>query len=516
MDPSRPDASAVAIRQGRFLHVGDRDAARAALGGSPAVVDLGGRCVVPGLTDAHLHFKWYAESLRSVDAETPTMDEAVARVRAAAGRSAPGDWITGYGWNHNVWGSGSLPDLGPLDAAAPANPVALMAKSGHALWVSSLALKAAGIRLDTQDPEGGKIAHGRDGMPSGVLLENAMRLVNSVIPPQSTQGLAAMMTDAQAEAHKRGLTGIHDFDSTLAFQALAEMDARGALTLRVVKGIPRERLDAAISLGIRSGFGGNMLRLGSLKMFADGALGPQTAWMIAPYEGTWSTGIPTMTEEELLTDITRANAAGISCAVHAIGDAACHAVLDAYERAAKTAQPDGRPLRNRIEHVQLLHPDDLGRLAGLGVIASMQPIHATSDMLIAEKHWGSRCATAYAWKSLLDRGTVLAFGSDCPVEICDPLSGIHAAVTRRRADGTPGPEGWRPELRLSVEQAVAAYTTGAAFAAGREAELGSITPGKLADLTVLEKDIFAIDPHDIRGAGVAATMVGGRLVFGDL
>jgi hypothetical protein len=521
MDPSLRSAKAVAIRHGRFLIVGDEQGARAALGGSPTTFDLGGRCVLPGLTDAHLHFKWYAESLRSVPAETPTMEEAVARVRAAAERSAPGEWITGYGWNHNVWGNGSLPDARPLDAAAPANPVALMAKSGHALWVSSLALKAAGIRLDTSDPEGGKIAHGKDGMPSGVLLEKAMELVHAVIPPQSARGLADMMVDAQTEAHRRGLTGFHDFDNTLAFKALQEMERRGALALRIVKGIPRERLDGAISLGIRTGFGGDMLRLGSLKLFADGALGPQTAWMIAPYEGTWSTGIPTMTEEELFTDISRANAAGISCAVHAIGDAACHAVLDAYERAGAgvpgTARGSpgavGPTLRNRIEHAQLLHPDDLDRFARLGVIASMQPLHATSDMLIAERHWGRRCATAYAWKTLLERGAALAFGSDCPVEICDPLAGIHAAVTRRRSDGTPGPEGWRPELRLSVEQAVAAYTTGPAFAAGREADLGSITPGKCADLTILEKDIFTIDPHEIRQVRVAATMVGGRFVY---
>jgi predicted amidohydrolase YtcJ len=517
MEESSPLASAVAIRDGRFLHVGDEAGARAAIGGSPRAIDLEGRCVLPGLTDAHLHFKWYAESLRAVDVETASLDEAVARVGARARVAQPGAWITGTGWNHNVWGTGALPDSRPLDKAAPRNPVALQAKSGHALWVNSLALEKAGIGLETPDPEGGKIAHGKDGAPSGVLLENAAALVHSVIPKPTIGELADWMLDAQTAAHRVGLTGVHDFDSTLALQAFLDLEARGALALRVVKGIPHEHLSAAIALGMRSGFGGELLTLGPLKMFADGALGQQTAWMLAPYEASWATGILTLTEEQLFEDIRKANAAGIACAVHAIGDAACHVVLNAFEKAAEAnVRVGSRGLRNRIEHAQLLHPDDLERLARLGIIASMQPLHATSDMVIAERHWGARCAGAYAWRSLLEAGTSLAFGSDCPVEILAPLAGIHAAVTRRRADGSPGPEGWRPEQRLSVEQAVAGYTLGAAFAAGRERELGSIAPGKLADLTVLDKDIFSIDPQEIRSTSVSATIVGGGLVYNAL
>ena len=523
MEAAAPRASAIAVRGGRIRHVGNDTAVRAAAGGTRGVqsIDLQGRCVLPGLTDSHLHFKWFAESLAAVDVETATLDEAVARVRARAQTAEPGAWITGTGWNHNVWGTGALPDLEPLDGAAPRNPVALQAKSGHALWVNSLALLKAGIRLETPDPEGGKIAHGKDGTPSGILLENATHLVHAVIPKSTRGDLARMMRDAQTAVHRLGLTGVHDFDSSLALQAFLELESRGELALRVVKGIPHEHLPAAIDLGMRTGFGGERLRLGQVKMFADGALGPQTAWMLAPYEGSWATGIPTLSEEQLVIDISRANAAGIACAVHAIGDAACHMVLNAFEKSAHAAPGPGaggglRGLRNRIEHVQLLHPDDLGRLARLGIVASMQPLHATSDMLIAERYWGARCAGAYAWKSLLDEGTALAFGSDCPVEIPDPLAGIHAAVTRRRADGSPGPGGWRPEQRLSVEQAVGAYTMGAAYAAGREEELGSIAPGKLADLTVLDRDIFSIDPQEIRNTKVSATMVGGRLVWGAL
>ena len=276
-----------------------------------------------------------------------------------------GKVVTGTGWNHNVWGSGALPDARPLDAAAPRNPVALKGKSGHALWVNSLAMEKAGIRLDTPDPAGGNIAHGRDGLPSGIMLENAMDIVQAAIPAPTASELARMMLDAQAAAHRVGLTGVHDFDSTLALQAFLELEARGDLALRVVKGIPHEKLSAAIELGLRTGFGNGLLTLGPVKMFADGALGPQTAWMLAPYEGSWSTGIGTLTEEQMLDDISRANAVGIACAIHAIGDAACHVVLNAYEKAAASlgeARSGGGPaqsLRNRVEHVQLLHPDDL-------------------------------------------------------------------------------------------------------------------------------------------------------------
>jgi predicted amidohydrolase YtcJ len=507
MDPGRPLASAVAIRDGRFAAVGNEAEARAALPGGAPVRDLGGRCVLPGLTDAHLHFRWYAEALRSVDVETPTLEEAVARVATRAAVSPPGAWITGSGWNHNLWG-GSLPDRRPLDTAAPRNPVALKAKSGHALWANGLALEKAGIGVETPDPGGGQIAHGRDGLPSGVVLENAMDIVQRAIPKPTARELAGMMRDAQAAAHRAGLTGIHDFDSSLALQALHELDAAGELTLRVVKGIPHENLAAAVAMALRTGFGSEHIRIGQVKMFADGALGPRTAWMLAPYEGTWNTGIPTLSEQQLVEDITRANAAGLGCAVHAIGDAACHAVLNAYERAAG---PGARP-RNRIEHVQLLHPDDMPRLARLGVIASMQPIHATSDMLIAEAGWGRRCSGAYAWGSLLRTGTALAFGSDCPVETLDPIAGIHAAVTRRRVDGSPGPEGWYPAERVDIDPAVRAYTLGAAYAGCREGDLGSISVGKLADLTVLDRDIYAIEAHEIRAVKAAATMVGGRFV----
>jgi predicted amidohydrolase YtcJ len=284
-------------------------------------------------------------------------------------------------------------------------------------------------------------------------------------------------------------------------------------------------LDHAIGLGLRSGLGDEYLRIGGVKIYADGALGPQTAHMLAPFEGTdANTGIPTHTADELRDLVHRSREAGLSIAVHAIGDAANRAVLDAIQDVQRTrlnsqVTPSARhrasrlALPHRIEHVQLLHPDDVPRFAALGVVASMQPIHATSDLEMAERYWGRRSDYSYAWRSLLESGAYLAFGSDCPIETLDPLPGIHAAVTRRRADGSPGPEGWIPAQRLTVAQAVHAYTLGAAHASGEAHLKGSLTPGKLADLAVLSRDIFRNDPMAILQTNVEVTIFDGRVVY---
>jgi predicted amidohydrolase YtcJ len=514
MDARGTVASAVAARDGRIVFVGDDRGARdAAAGpGGAEVLDLGGACVLPGLVDAHLHFAWFARSLEEVDAGTRTRAEAVDRVRARAAATPAGQWIGGSSWDHNEWDR--LPTRQDLDAAAPRHPVALKAKSGHAMWVNSAALQRAGIRAGAADPPGGKIARDTAGVPTGILYENAMDLVWAVIPERPASAIAESMREAQRCALAAGLTGFHDFDGVPAFRALQLLDERGLLAMRVLKGIPREMLGEAAALGIRSGFGDGLLGIGHLKLFADGALGPQTAWMLEPYEGSSSTGIPTLTPDALRADIARARDAGIACAVHAIGDAAVRAVIDAYEAVRGGAGAAAPCLPDRIEHVQLVAAADIPRIAALGIVASMQPIHATSDMVIADRHWGARAATSYAWRSVLDAGATLAFGSDCPVETISPLAGIHAAVTRRRADGYPGPEGWRSLQRVSVEEAVRAYTLGAARAAGQENHVGTIEPGKLADFTVLEADPFAVDPHAIRDLPVRATIVAGSVRWG--
>jgi hypothetical protein len=284
--------------------------------------------------------------------------------------------------------------------------------------------------------------------------------------------------------------------------------------LRALVHVPGDDLEAARQLGLRSALGDEYLRIGGVKIFADGALGPQSAHMLAPYAGTADNcGLPTHSAKELAGLVGAAHSTGLSVAVHAIGDAANRAVLDAIASSRSSPPPSPPSLPDRIEHVQLLDPGDLPRLAQLDVVASMQPIHATSDMEMAQRYWGDRCEQAYAWRSLLDSGARLAFGSDCPIETLDPLAGIHAAVTRRRADGAPGPNGWIPAQRLTVTEAVHAYTLGAAHASGEAHLKGSLRPGKLADMVVLSGDIFAIDPMGIADIHVEKTIFDGRIVY---
>jgi predicted amidohydrolase YtcJ len=312
--------------------------------------------------------------------------------------------------------------------------------------------------------------------------------------------------------HRMGIVGIHNLEGAAALRALQHLRTTSELKLRVMAQIPEAELDAAIAMGIQSGLGDPLLRIGAVKVFSDGALGARTAWMIDPYEGEAdNVGISVASAEHMKAVLEKASGAGIAVFTHAIGDRANRVVLDAIEATRRAGI--GLHLRHRIEHAQVLHADDLDRFAALGVIPSMQPIHCTQDMLLADKHWGKRSRYAYAWRTLWDSGAVLAFGSDAPVETPDVLQGIHAAVTRTRADGTPGGDGWIPEERLSVEEAVWAYTAGAAYAGGEERIKGSITPGKLADLVVLSQDIFTTNPMAILETDVMATLFGGEFVY---
>ncbi|MFH1086694.1 MAG: amidohydrolase, partial [Chloroflexota bacterium] len=409
------------------------------------------------------------------------------------------------------WG-GRFPTAADLDRVTPDHPVRLSAKSGHAAWVNSRALALAGVTAATPDPAGGALVRDARGQPTGVLLEEAMRLVDAHIPPPNLEGVLAGMRAALAVVARAGLTSLHDMDGPLAFQAEQILRERDELTVRIVKSIPLAHLDEAIGLGLRTGLGDDWLRIGQVKMFADGALGPRTAWMLEGYASApEDTGIATTPVEVLRASVRRANAAGLGCAIHAIGDRACREVLDLYAD-ARGAHPGPR---NRIEHAQILHPDDTPRFGALGVIASMQPIHCTSDMHISDRHLGPRAAGAYAFRTLLATGATLAFGSDAPVEPVQPLIGIHAAVTRRRADGSPGWAGWHPEHRLSVSEALRGYTLGAAHAAGLEDRLGALAPGKLADVTILDGDLFEVASTDILTLQVLGTLVGGRWAWRD-
>ncbi len=354
--------------------------------------------------------------------------------------------------------------------------------------------------------------------PNGILFESAMGLIADAIPEPTAKQVEQAILQAQPRLLQMGLTGVHDFDRRRCFSALQHLHQQGQLRLRVTKSIPLEDLPQAAQLGLRSGFGDDTLRIGAVKGFADGALGPHTAAMFSAYEDEpQNTGILMLDAEELYEQGRAAVDSGLSLAIHAIGDRAVHEVLQAFSqlRAYEAAQQPGstKQLRHRIEHVQVIHPADQARLGELGVIASMQPIHATSDMVMADKFWGKRAAFAYAWRTQLDHGAMLVFGSDAPVESPNPFWGLHAAVTRRRADGSPGQEGWYPEQRLQLSEALHGFTTGPAYASGVEQRIGRLAPGYLADLLVLDRDMFLCDAEQIKSIRPAATMIGGAWVW---
>ena len=521
LNPQNPVASTLAIAQGRILAAGQEEPILAAYGNSASIHNLDGLFVLPGLTDAHIHLQHYALNLQKIDCEVPTKAECLKRVEERARNASPGSWILGHGWDHNYWtdGFGTAADL---DAIAPHNPVYLTAKSLHASWINSRAMEAAGIDIHTTDPVDGKILRFENGQPTGTLLEGASALVAAVIPEPSLPEVEAAIQQAIPRLWEMGITGVHDFDGAQCFEALQNLHFVGDLKLRVLKSIPLENLSSAIAVGLRSGFGDDWLRIGGVKIFMDGALGPQTAAMLQAYDNsTNNSGMLFISSETLLETGKQAIEHGISLAIHAIGDRANRAALDALEllrRSEHSSQGAQSPslLRHRLEHVQILHPKDLPRLAELGVIASVQPIHATSDMLVADRYLGRRARYAYAWRSLLEHNTLLAFGSDAPVDKPNPFAGLYAAVTRRREDGFPGREGWHPEQRLPIAEALHGFTTGPAWAAGMENHVGRLAPGFLADLLILDRSPLDCSPGELKDLKPLATMVGGEWVYWNL
>ena len=512
-DQFRQEASVLVIDRDRVAALGGPELFDV-FGVRASREDMGGRVILPGLTDAHIHLMHYALGLQRLDVETPSKAAALQRVAERAAKTPPGEWILGHGWQQNDWG-GEFPSAAELDTVAPQNPVYLTGKSLHVSWANTAALGRAGIGPGTPDPANGKILRAGNGQPTGILLETAMQIVEDALPKIDEKRVAAAIEAALPSLWQLGLTGAHDFDYRTAFMALQILDKDQRLKFRVTKSVPLELLPHAAALGLRTGFGSQYLRIGSVKVFMDGALGPRTAAMLKPYEGQpENRGILNMDGEQFFEVGRQAADVGLSMTGHAIGDRALHEILDGYQQLRAYEHEHGLPaLRHRIEHVQLLHPDDAGRLGEMGIIASMQPIHATSDMLAANKYWGERVNLAYAWRTQLDAGAPLAFGSDAPVEAPNPFLGLHAAVTRRRADGNPGPQGWHPEQRLSMREALAGYTTGAAYAAGWEDKLGRLSPGYYADLVVLEKDPFTCPPADLLEMQAAATMLAGEWLW---
>lgn len=521
-DANYPQATAIAIRGGRFLAVGGDDEIRALADRNTHEIDLGGRLALPGMTDAHFHFRGWALGLHRLGlADTTSLADLQERLARRVGETPSGEWIQGQGWNETRWPDPRMPTRHDLDEVAPDHPAILWRSDLHLAVVNSEALQEAGIASDTSDPAQGVIDRDESGEPTGILREKAIDLVKNVIPPPTEDETVEAMQEGFGLLHRLGLTGVHDHrimggeDGPPAFHAYQRLQGAGELPLRLWMGIPGERLEEAIVLGLRTGFGDDYLRVGHVKLFADGGQGARTAWMLEPYEDTGECGMPLTPMEEISEAVRKADGAGLAVAVHAIGDRANRELITVFENLTHHVSRFTLYAPHRIEHLQVIRPDDVERLARLNVVASVQPIHATDDIPMVEQSIGARGRFAYPFRDMLDAGVTLAMGSDSPVANPNPLWGIHAAVTRRTRDGTP-PGGWYPQQRLTMAEAVWGFTMGPALASGREKELGSITPGKLADLIVLDRDIFALEktaPMEIAQARVAMTVFDGRVVY---
>ncbi len=512
MDPQLPKVEAVAVEDSRIIAVGKNSDVENLRGKDTQVINLEGKTVIPGLIDSHTHFLSFAYGQRRVNLHGITSaDRLLTTIKSFCRRLRPNDWLLGAGWDKNVLGDESIFTRETLDELWPGGPAALQSKDQHVLWVNSKALKAVGIDESTCDPNGGKIVRDpKTGEPTGILKEKACSLVWDKIPKRSISASRELAKEAMRIANSYGLTGIQNHDDPGAFQLFRQFQAESELTLRACFWIPVQELDSAISRGLTSGLGNELVRFGGVKMYADGSLGSQTALMFDPFEcSDDNRGIEATSQEELTKNSIRACRSGMSVAIHAIGDRAVHQSLNAIEESIRRTGGSGR-LRHRIEHVQLLHPEDVGRFAKLGVIASVQPVHAPADIDIAEKYWGKRAELAYAFKTLLKTGARVAFGSDAPIETIDPWRGIHAAVCRKKMGAA---ESWYPAEKLTVEEAVSGFTRWAAYASYEEDLKGSIEKGKLADMIVLSQDVFRVDPDEIPNTKVEFTILGGQVVF---
>jgi predicted amidohydrolase YtcJ len=496
MDPALPTARALALAGERIAGgVGPHETALA----SPDRVDLGGRCVVPGFADAHVHFPSWALARQEVRLEgTKTLEEALARVREAMRGIRPGGWLRGRGWRSGDWSPPVEPTRQALDTVTGETPAALLARDSHSLWLNSAALAHA--NGDLRVP-GGVVEVDERGDPTGVLREEAawhFRDTTIVIPDE--EWIEAMRAGLRV-ANARGVTSVHDKDGWLgALRLWQRLRGEEALTLRVWQSLPHHQLQLLAELGVSSRLGDDLLRVGYLKVFMDGTLGSATARLL---DGS---GVEITSGEELADILRRAAAAGFPVAVHAIGDLANRDALDAFERTSADWQPRG--LRHRIEHAQLLAPEDVGRFAGIGVAASVQFSHAPSDRDLADRLWAGNTQRAYAWRSLWDAGALVANGSDAPIEELDPLAGIAAGVLRT-LDDRPA---WHPEQALSAHEALTATTVNPAWLAGDERRRSKLLPGYLADLVVLDRDPVSCPPEELPAVAVVATMLGGRWV----
>ena len=519
MDPSRPRGGEVLVEEGRISAVGEEGELSIRPGPDVEVWDLRGRTLYPGFVDSHGHLLALGLAKRRLDLTACGGAEEAARlVGEKALLSREGEWIIGRGWDNNRWEADRLPDHEPLTRAAPRNPVALTRNDGHVLWVNRAALELCGIDEDGADPPGGKIVRRREtGEPTGILLENAMELVTKRIAMPGVDERILLVEEALAECAAHGLTAVHDLDTGReTIEAHSLLAERGRLKLRIYavvstsdKGYVAERIEA----GAERDLYGRFLSVAALKLYADGALGPGSAALEEDYsDEPGNRGMTTIERADLVDAVAGGARRGFQPVIHAIGDRANRLALDAIEEVRGGPFPAISSLRPRIEHAQVLNRADIDRFARLGVIASVQPVHAVSDMEWAGKKLGSeRIRLAYLRKTLLDAGAVVASGSDFPIESLDPIAGIFALVAGRRLDGHP-PGGWFRKERLAPEEALRTYTVNAAYASFREGYCGRIGEGMRADFTILSRDITSIEVDEIRSVTVEGTIVDGEIV----
>lgn len=507
---------ALLVDDGRVVATGT-DAALARRAGDAKVFDGRGKTLLPGLIDAHGHVLELGYALTQADLTgTQSLDEALARVKDYARSHPDARWIIGGGWNQVIWKLGRFPTARELDAVVSDRPVWLSRVDGHAAWANTAAMKLAGITRDTKDPPGGRIERDAEGNPTGVFVDGATTLVGAVVPEPTDKERAVALDTALAEMARVGLTGVDDAGIDLPNYRLYKRYAdEHKLTARIYAMI-RDTGDAFDTITANApldGYGNGYLTVHSVKLFADGALGSRGAAMLSPYsDDPHNHGLLFMSPGTMASKIEKAFAKGYQVNIHAIGDAANREVLDGFAAAYK-AHPDAKALRNRVEHAQIVSLEDIPRFVPLNLIASMQPTHATSDMNMAEDRVGhERIEGAYAWRRFLKQGTVVAFGSDFPVESPNPFFGLHAAVTRQDHQNQP-PGGWYPDQKLSLVEALRAFTLSAAYAGHAEKTQGSLEPGKYADFILVDRDIFAINPQDLWKTKVLGTWVGGRQVY---
>ena len=516
MNGSKGIYQAVAVKGDRILAVGTNEQIKKLVGKSAVMNDLKGKTVIPGMIDTHLHFMRYGLTFLQIKCNNMDKEWILEEVEKLADQSDDKLWVRGSGWNQMLWGNPIFPTARDLDAVSGGNPVILTRSDNHALWVNSKALELAGITKDTPDPQGGQILRDGNGNPTGILIDTAMDIVKKVVPDWSKEEVAKAYTLADQMYSKLGLTTVHDAGDKVDLEVLKQLISESKINTRIYEVLDKPTATEFLAKGIKPEVGSynNHLTIKGIKLKTDGALGSRGAWMLSDYsDAPGVTGNSLIPKDEVKDFARKALDLGYQIGAHAIGDRANREVLNAFEEVFKERKITNNPNRFYMVHAQVLSLQDIPRLGQLGIPASMQPVHATGDMNMAETRLGPwRILGAYAWRALKDQGVVLTGGSDSPNDYVEPIFGIHSAVTRTDKYSLPT-GGWYPEHKLSREEALEMYTTNAAWLGFEENLKGSIEKGKLADMVILSEDIMTMPEKDVWKAVPLQTIVGGKIVY---